>query len=74
MYNHDNAAGKTFTAGRLKNFINKWRNITSDKFILDIVEHCHLEFIDNCRPIQKKIPFQRNFDKTQELAIDTENN
>lgn len=27
--------------------------ITSDNFILDIVKHCHIEFIDNEEPQQK---------------------
>ncbi|CAG2227255.1 unnamed protein product [Mytilus edulis] len=28
------------------------KKITSDKFILDIVSHCHIEFIDNVEPKQ----------------------
>ena len=31
-----------FEAGQLHKFINEWRVITSDLFILDMVEHCHL--------------------------------
>lgn len=31
-----------FEAGQLHKFINKWHVITSGLFILDMVEHCHL--------------------------------
>ena len=31
-------------AGRLKHFLPAWHKITADHNILDIVEHCHLEF------------------------------
>ena len=34
--------GDHFEAGQLHKFINEWRVITSDLFILDMVEHCHL--------------------------------
>lgn len=33
-----------FEAGQLHKFIREWRMITSDPFILVIVEHCHLDF------------------------------
>ena len=33
-------------AGRLKYFLSVWMAITSDKKILDMVEHCHLEFTE----------------------------
>lgn len=36
----------------MKKFSNEWEKITSDKFILDIVSHCHIEFIDNVEPKQ----------------------
>jgi hypothetical protein len=32
-----------FEAGRLKNFIHVWKELTSDEQILDIVENCHIE-------------------------------
>ena len=31
-------------AGRLQFYIENWRKITSDESILDIVQHCHIEF------------------------------
>ena len=36
----------------MKKVSNEWEKITSDKFILDIVSHCHIEFIDNVEPKQ----------------------
>lgn len=34
-------------ADRLKYVLSVWMDITSDENILDIVEHCHLEFTEN---------------------------
>ena len=34
----------SFKAGRLKHFIENWREITSDPQILDTVQHCHIDF------------------------------
>ena len=34
-------------ADRLKYVLSVWMDITSDETILDIVEHCHLEFTEN---------------------------
>ena len=33
-----------FKAGRLKDFAHNWKKLTSDAFILDTVQHCHIEF------------------------------
>ena len=33
--------------GRLKYFLSVWMDITSDRKILNMVEHCHLEFTQN---------------------------
>ena len=33
-------------AGRLKYFLSEWKLITTDPKILDMVQHCHLEFIE----------------------------
>lgn len=40
----------------MKYFIEKWQKITSDENILDIVQHCHIEFINNDNPVNTKIP------------------
>ena len=34
-------------AGRLKYFLSVWMDITSDRKILDMVEHCYLELTEN---------------------------
>ncbi|VDI30384.1 Hypothetical predicted protein [Mytilus galloprovincialis] len=47
-----NEVSHCFKAGVLKKFSDEWEKITSDKFILDIVSHCHIEFIDNVEPKQ----------------------
>jgi hypothetical protein len=52
--------------------IGNWRKITSDKFILDIVQQCHLEFDNDIKPSQLILPFQMCFDKIQEKEIDNE--
>lgn len=42
-------------AGRLKHFVQEWETITSDPVILDSVQHCHIDFVDNEIPVQKQI-------------------
>ena len=59
---------------KTKHFIGNWRKITSDKFILDIVQQCYLEFDNDIKPSQLILPFQMCFDKIQEKEIDTEIN
>ena len=33
-----------FAGGRVRNFVSKWKELTSDPQILDIISHCHIEF------------------------------
>ena len=49
-----------FEAGRLKNYIENVRKITSDPVILDIEEHCHIEFFPGCDPVDNYC-FRQNF-------------
>ena len=37
----------------MKSFISEWEKITSDPQILDIVEHCHIEFVGDMCPQQR---------------------
>ena len=37
-----------FKAGRLKDFTYNWEKLTSDAFILDTVQHCHIEILRLC--------------------------
>ena len=47
-----------FEAGRLQNFEENWRNLTSGENIQDIAFHCHIEFEQGVLR-QEKIPFQK---------------
>ena len=40
----------------MKYFVEKWQKITSGENIPDIVQHCHIEFINNENPVNTKIP------------------
>ena len=60
-----------FVAGQTGNCISEWRKITSDPEILDYVEHCHIEFVDN--PCKYSINNGRSFfNVQQQLILDTE--
>ena len=57
-------------AGRLKYFLSAWQAITSDSHILDMVEHCHLEFIEN--PFQQYPMPPIKFNRHEAAIIDAE--
>ena len=57
-------------AGNLANFVENWRQITSDPWILQYIEGYHLEF--ESEPCQLVLPLQANFSKSQRQAIDKE--
>ena len=59
-----------FRAGNTKNCISEWVKISSDPEILDIVQHCHIDFIDD--PCKYSNYGQRNFSNQQQVVIDTE--
>lgn len=62
-----------FQAGRLKLFVNEWRKLTSDKYILDAVQHCYIEFTDNRPPIQNKMSIRNSkFNLKEEKIVDIE--
>ena len=50
-------------AGRLKYFLSVWMDITSDPKILDMVQHCHLEFTENPYQQYPKPPIKFNSDE-----------
>ena len=56
-----------YFAGRLKYFIEKWKAITNDNFILDAVLGYRLPFI--CKPQQFSIPKQPVFALNENIAI-----
>jgi flagellin-specific chaperone FliS len=49
----DNEVSSNFKACVLTIFFSEWEKNTTNNFILDIVKHCHIEFIDNEEPQQK---------------------
>ena len=53
-------------AGRLKHFLPAWHKITADHNILDILEHCHLEF--NTPVCQTHVRPEINYDQTEKMA------
>ena len=61
-----------FKAGVIKNHIHKWKEITSDKNILQMVQGSKIEFIDNILPVQTKLPNSFIYDSKQKSIIDAE--
>ena len=60
-----------FEAGRLKDFAHNWEKLTSDAFILDTVQHCHIEFKQGSSCDQHNVRVQR-FNSIEENIIDAE--
>jgi len=56
------------TAGRLKNFLSKWKTITSDQRILNAIRGVTIDFSD--QPTQFFIPSQYNFNPSEVEIID----
>jgi hypothetical protein len=59
-----------FRGGNTKNCVSKWTEITSDPEILDYIEHCHIEFIDD--PSKYSIPGHQHFNVHQHDIISKE--
>ena len=59
-----------FKAGRLSQFEENWRKLTSDESVLDIALHCKIEF-DKAIPKQNSYP-QQFFNMVEEDIIDKE--
>lgn len=53
-------------AGRLRWFLPAWKEITSDARILDMVQHCHIEFVENPQQNYPVNPIRFN---SQEIEI-----
>ena len=56
----------------MKNFSNEWEKITSDKFILDIVRHCRIEFINDEEPDQNSFNYVSVFNEKESQIISNE--
>ena len=62
-----------FEGGRIKHFLDQWKQITTDNEILKIVNGIELEFKDDMQ-VRRKIPKQCNFNEEEKRAIDAEVN
>ena len=62
----------TVIAGRLKEFGPQWHKITSDTEVLDWVQNCHIEFIDDIEPVQLGGHKVSNFNQSELSIIDRE--
>jgi len=59
-----------FVAGRTRQCVSEWVKLTTDPEILDIIMHCHIEFIED--PCLFSMHGQRNFDSHQTSIINDE--
>ena len=60
-----------FRGGRLKQFAPNWK-VTSDKWILESIKGCIIEFTET--PCQISTPYERKFTLVEEQLIDVEIN
>ena len=70
----DSQVCTAFEAGRLKSFSDDWKKITNDQNdqnILDIVQHCHIEFIEREHPVRSQC-YMNNFSYKEDWIIDQE--
>ena len=63
---------ENFTAGRLKQFLKEWKDITSDEFILDSVEGCHFEMTDESNLNQLNPSYRLKFNNKEIEIISIE--
>jgi hypothetical protein len=59
-----------FQAGRLSSYVEQWKMLTSDEFILDMVTEAHIELLTT--PFQVKYPQKKLFSSKERLVIDSE--
>ena len=59
-----------FQAGRLSSYVEQWKMLTSDEFILDMVTEAHIELLTT--PFQVKCPQKKLFSSKERLVIDSE--
>ena len=56
----------------MQQFVPAWKDITDDPEVLDWVEHCHLEFIDDVSPVKEPDYKVIKFNDTESVIIDSE--
>lgn len=57
-------------AGRLPQFLQFWKRLTNDKYILSAVAGYKIEFIDNIMPVQWSVPKPIKFSIQEERIVD----
>lgn len=68
----DVSIDKKCSVGKLKYFSKNWQNLTNDRHVLDIVKHCHIEFVDNTTPNQIFIPREIIMSQKETEVLDAE--
>lgn len=58
---------ENFCGGKVSSFFEKWTELTSDKYLLDIVRGYNIEFVD--LPSQNKLPKQLKFSELEHKQI-----
>ena len=61
-----------FIAGNTKNFVSKWKELTSDPEILDYVQHCHIEFTEDPTLYSQHGPHQFNVEQQNNISIEVD--
>ena len=61
-----------FIAGNTKNFVSKWKELTSDPEILDYVRHCHIEFTEDPTLYSQHGPHQFNVEQQNNISIEVD--
>ena len=56
----------------MQQFVPAWQGITDNPEVLDWVEHCHLEFIDDVSPVQEPDYKVIKFNATESAIVDSE--
>ena len=62
----------TKVAGRIQHFSQAWKQMTSDKVILDMVKGCHITFTHNRFPLQLRPPQSIKFTDWESSLMDQE--
>ena len=61
-----------FIAGRLKQFLPQWEKITTDPEVLQTVQGCTIEFVNNTIPSQQGNVCESHFSREKSIVISTE--
>lgn len=59
-------------AGCLRHYSDAWRKLTNDKIIMDMVEHCHIDFKPDFFVLEKRNYSQYKFNSSETEIINSE--